>query len=62
MICRCHNLFLQTHATSYVFLRTHPTSYSFYHGLERVSTVQLLYTVKEKGGKPDRKPYPPLMA
>jgi len=23
-----------------------------------VSTVQLLYTVKEKGGKPDRKPYP----
>ncbi len=23
-----------------------------------VSIVQLLYTVKEKGGKPDRKPYP----
>ncbi len=23
-----------------------------------VSTVQLLYTVKEKGGKPDRKPFP----
>jgi hypothetical protein len=23
-----------------------------------VSTVQLLYTVKEKGGKPYRKPYP----
>ncbi len=23
-----------------------------------VSTVQLLYTVKEKKGKPDRKPYP----
>jgi hypothetical protein len=23
-----------------------------------VSTVLLLYTVKEKGGKPDRKPYP----
>jgi hypothetical protein len=23
-----------------------------------VSTVQLLYTIKEKGGKPDRKPYP----
>jgi hypothetical protein len=22
-----------------------------------VSTVQLLYTVKEKGGKPDRKPH-----
>jgi hypothetical protein len=24
----------------------------------KVSTVQLLYTAKEKGGKPDRKPYP----
>ncbi len=24
-----------------------------------VSTVQLLYTIKETGGKPDRKPYPP---
>jgi hypothetical protein len=24
----------------------------------KVSTVLLLYTVKEKGGKPDRKPYP----
>jgi hypothetical protein len=23
-----------------------------------VSTVQLTYTIKEKGGKPDRKPYP----
>jgi hypothetical protein len=23
-----------------------------------VSTVHLLYTVKEKGGNPDRKPYP----
>jgi hypothetical protein len=23
-----------------------------------MSTVQLLYTVKEKRGKPDRKPYP----
>jgi hypothetical protein len=23
-----------------------------------VSTIQLLYTVKEKGGKPGRKPYP----
>ncbi len=40
--------FLQTHATFYVFLQTYATSYVF----------QLLYTVKEKGGKPDRKPYP----
>jgi hypothetical protein len=23
-----------------------------------VSTVQLMYALKEKGGKPDRKPYP----
>jgi hypothetical protein len=22
-----------------------------------ISTIQLLYTVKEKGGKPERKPY-----
>ncbi len=35
-------IFLQTHATSYVFLQ-----FSY-----------LLYTVKEKGGKPDRKPCP----
>ncbi len=34
-----------------IFLQTHATSDSF-------STVQLLYTIKEKGGKPDRKPYP----
>ncbi len=33
----------------YFFKRTQPLT---------VSTVQLLYTVKEKGGKPDRKPYP----
>jgi hypothetical protein len=26
--------------------------------LSTVSIVQVLYTVKEKGGKPDRKPYP----
>ncbi len=31
------------------FFQTHATS--------SVSTVQLLYAVKEKGGKPDRKPY-----
>jgi hypothetical protein len=42
--------FLQTHATSYVFLQTHATF--------RISTVKLHYTVNEKGGKPDRKPYP----
>jgi hypothetical protein len=38
-------LFLQTHATSYIFLQTYTTSFC-------------KYTVKEKGGKPERKPYP----
>jgi hypothetical protein len=37
-------------STSYIFLQTHGTSYYFY--------IKLLYTVKEKGGKPVRKPYP----
>jgi hypothetical protein len=31
-------------------LKIHTTSYSLYR-------VQILYTVKEKGAKPDRKPY-----
>jgi hypothetical protein len=34
-----------------LFLQTQATSYSFY-------TVRLLYTVSEKGGRPDKKPYP----
>ncbi len=36
-------------------------SFLFFNKLTQpltVSSVQLLYTVKEKGGKPDRKPYP----
>ncbi len=37
---------------SFIFLQTHATSYV------HIYTVQSLYTVKEKGGKPDRKPYP----
>jgi hypothetical protein len=37
-------------ALRFIFLQTHATSYSFYS--------KLLNTVKEKGGKPDRKPYP----
>jgi hypothetical protein len=40
---------LYSFALRYVFLQTHATSYSFYS--------LLLYTVKEKGGKPDRNPY-----
>jgi hypothetical protein len=42
-------IFLQTHATYYMFLQTYTTSYIF------LQPVQ--YTVTEKGGKPDRKPY-----
>ncbi len=43
-------LCLQTNATSSVFQKS--------HNLLCISTVQLLYTVKEEGGKADRKPYP----
>ncbi len=39
----CHEIFV------YFFKLTLPFT---------VTTVQLLYTVKEKGGNPDRKPYP----
>jgi hypothetical protein len=46
-------LAIHSHLYSFVlrftFLQIHATSYSFY--------VQLLYNVKEKGGKLDRKPY-----
>jgi hypothetical protein len=42
-------IFLQIHATFNVFLQIHT---------KRISTVKLLYTVKEKGGKPDRNPCP----
>jgi hypothetical protein len=41
---------LYNFAFEFLFLQTHTTSYSFYS--------ELLSTVKEKGGKPDRKPYP----
>jgi hypothetical protein len=34
----------------FIFIQTHATSYSFYSAL--------LYTVKEQGGKPDRKLHP----
>jgi hypothetical protein len=43
---------LYSFALRFLFLQTHAISYSFY------SSVTVLYTVKEKGGKPDRKPYP----
>jgi hypothetical protein len=35
-------------ALRFLFLQTHATSYSFHSSLQ--------YTVKEKGGQPDRKP------
>jgi hypothetical protein len=41
---------LYSFALRFIFLQTHATSYSFYSAL--------LYTVKEKVGKPDRKPHP----
>ncbi len=37
-------------ALKFIFLQTYATSYSFW--------IQLLYPVKEKGEKPDKKPYP----
>jgi hypothetical protein len=40
---------LYSFALRFLFLQTHATSYSFYS--------VLLYAIKEKGGKPDRKPH-----
>jgi hypothetical protein len=42
---------LYSFALKFLFPQTHAMS-------STVSTLQFLYTVKEKGGKPDRKPYP----
>ncbi len=41
---------IYTFSLRFLFLQTHATSYSFFSSL--------LYTVKEKGRKPNRKPYP----
>jgi hypothetical protein len=53
-VLRVFLLVIQSHlysfALRFIFLQTHATSYSFFS--------VLLYTVKEKGGKPDRKPNP----
>ncbi len=43
--------YLYSFALRFIFLQTQATPYSFFR-------VQLLYTVKEKGGKPELKPYP----
>ncbi len=47
-------LAIQSHpgsfALRFLFLQTHATFYSFY--------TKLLYTAKQKGGEPDRKPHP----
>jgi hypothetical protein len=45
---------LAIHSTSTACLEISSNSCN----LLSISTVQLFYTVKEKGGKPDRKPYP----
>jgi hypothetical protein len=53
-VLRVFLLAIQSHlysfALGFLFLQTRTTSYSFYS--------VLLYTVKEKEGKPDRKPHP----
>jgi hypothetical protein len=59
---------IQTKVLRVFFLAIHSHLYSFNFRSDlhffkltqplTVSIVQLLYTVKEKGGKPDRKPYP----
>jgi hypothetical protein len=43
---------LYSFALRFLFLQTHATSYSFYSSVT-------VYTIKEKGGRPDRKPHPP---
>jgi hypothetical protein len=50
-VLRVFFLAIQNHlALRFLFLQNHATSFSFYRAL--------LYTVKEKGGKPDIKPHP----
>ncbi len=48
---------LDSFALKFLIIQTHATSYDFYSS--GVLVVELpMYAVKEKGGKPDRKPYP----
>jgi hypothetical protein len=47
----CYSQSLTPPPLRFIFLQTHATSYRFYNSL--------LNTVKEKGEKPDRKPYTP---
>jgi hypothetical protein len=53
-VFRVFLLAAQSHLYSFdlrfIFLQTHATSYSFYSAF--------VYTVKEIGGKPDKKPHP----
>jgi hypothetical protein len=56
---------IQTKVLRVFLLAIHSDFYSFAlrflllqtHAILTVSTAQLLYTAKETGGKPDRKPY-----
>ncbi len=43
---------LYSFALRLIFLQTHATSFTFW------SSITALYNIKEKGGQPDRKPYP----
>jgi hypothetical protein len=49
-VFRVFLLAIESHLYSFLFLQAHATSYSF--------SDALLYTVKEKGGKPGRKQHP----
>jgi len=52
---------VQTKVLRVFLLAIHSHLYNFAENSRNllcISTVQLLYTVKEKGGNPDRKPYP----
>jgi hypothetical protein len=52
-----HRHLYYSFALKFLIIQTHATSYDFYSS--GVLVVELpMYAVKEKGGKPDRKPYP----
>ncbi len=48
--CYSQSCLLYSFALRFLFLQTHATSYSLYSAL--------LYRLKKKGGKPDKKPHP----
>ncbi len=53
-----HRHLYYSFALRFLIIQTHATSYDFYRSV--VLVVELpMYAVKEKGGKPDRKPFIP---